>query len=312
MAVISAENDFIRVEFHYDDSSSFLRFGESSAAISGSLYSCIAGGGYFSFYKEKLCQSPERQWATLVVIPKIPIYTITIEYDCDYEGDNTFGSNPLSRRWYSGETPDFGRCIWSKETYLRGNADRMELCIWSPPKEGYSTVDDPEEGEAEAAYLLRIGQYAKVFPILMGSFFCLSTTYVFGTLLTANGSLKQLNLVAASGVVINILLNLIVIPRFQSVGAACTSLFVQATTAFLQYLIAKRILKFELGGRYWLHFVLFFVSIIAITLLVKQLNINWMVGFLIAFAINCIAIFLTRLLRFREIVGLMLIKGKNV
>jgi len=169
----------------------------------------------------------------------------------------------------------------------------------------------PEEGETETAYLLRIGQYAKVFPLLMGSFFCLSTTYVFGTLLTANGSLKQLNLVAASGVAINILLNLIVIPRFQSVGAACTSLFVQATTAFLQYLIAKRILKFDLGGRYWLHIVLFFVSIIAITLLIKQLNINWMIGFLIAFAINCIAIFFTRMLRFREIIELMLIKGKN-
>ena len=169
----------------------------------------------------------------------------------------------------------------------------------------------PEDGETEAAYIMRIGQYANVFPILMGSFFCLSTTYVFGTLLTANGSLKQLNLVAASGVVINILLNLIVIPRFQSVGAACTSLFVQATTAFLQYLIAKRILKFRLDGHYWLHIALFFVSIIVVTMLVKQLNINWMIGFLIAFIINCGAIFLTRLLRLKEIAALVLPKGKN-
>ena len=169
----------------------------------------------------------------------------------------------------------------------------------------------PEEGEAEAAYLVRIGQYAKVFPLLMGSFFCLSTTYVFGTLLTANGSLKQLNLVAASGVVINILLNLIVIPRFQSVGAACTSLFVQATTAFLQYLIAKRFLKLELGSRYWLHILLFFASIIAITLLVRRLIYSWMLGFIVAFATNCGAIFLTRLLSLKEIVALVLPKGKN-
>ena len=108
---------------------------------------------------------------------------------------------------------------------------------------------------------------------------------------------------AAAGVVINILLNLIVIPRFQSVGAACTSLFVQATTACLQYLIAKRILKFNLGGRYWLHIVLFFVSIAAITLLIKQLNINWIIGFLIAFAVNSGAIFFTRMLRLKEIVA---------
>ncbi len=169
----------------------------------------------------------------------------------------------------------------------------------------------PEEAEAEAIYLHRIGQYANVFPLLMGSFFYLSTTYVFGTLLTANGSLKQLNLVAAAGVVINILLNLIVIPRFQSVGAACTSLCVQATTAFLQYLIAKRILKLELGVSYWLHILLFFASIIAITLLTNRLINNWMLGFVIAFALNCLAIFATRLLRIKEIVALVLPKGKN-
>lgn len=170
---------------------------------------------------------------------------------------------------------------------------------------------NPEENEVEAAYLMRIGQYAQVFPILMGSFFCLSTTYVFGTLLTANGSLKQLNLVAATGVVINILLNLIVIPRFHSVGAACTSLSVQAVTAFMQYFLAKRILKLDLGGRYWLHIVLFLATIAIFTYLVKQLNLNWMLGFATAFVVNCTAIFFTRLLSLKEIVSLVLPKEKK-
>ncbi len=168
-----------------------------------------------------------------------------------------------------------------------------------------------EEAETSAEYALRIGQYASVFPLLMGSFFCLSTTYVFGTLLTANGSLKQLNLVAASGVIINILLNLIVIPKFHSVGAAFTSLSVQAVTAFLQYLIAKRILKFKLGGRYWLHIVLFFASIIMITILAHRLINSWVLGFVVAFALNCGAIFATRLLSLKEIIGLVMPKEKK-
>ncbi len=168
-----------------------------------------------------------------------------------------------------------------------------------------------EEAETSAEYALRIGQYASVFPLLMGSFFCLSTTYVFGTLLTANGSLKQLNLVAASGVVINIMLNLIVIPKFKSVGAAFTSLSVQAVTAFLQYLIAKRILKFSLGGRYWLHIVLFFACIIIITVLAHRLINSWLLGFVVAFALNCGAIFATRLLSLKEIVGLIIPKEKK-
>ena len=170
---------------------------------------------------------------------------------------------------------------------------------------------NPEEAETHAAYYLRINQYAKVFPLLMGSFFCLSTTYVFGTLLTANGSLKQLNIVAAAGVVINILLNLVIIPRFQAFGAACTSLFVQTFTALLQYLLAKRILHFNMGRRYWFHIFLFAGTIILVTFLIKQLNINWIIGFCLAFAINCGAIFFTRLLRFQEIASLVLPKEKK-
>ena len=162
------------------------------------------------------------------------------------------------------------------------------------------------EGESEAAYLLRVGQYAKVFPILMGSFFCLSTTYVFGTLLTANGSLKQLNLVAATGVVINILLNLIVIPRFKSVGAAYTSLCVQFLTAFAQYLLCEKIFKLKLGARYWLHLLLFLGSITLCTWLVRIPNWNWMVSFAVGLAINTSLIFITHLLSIKEIVFLIL------
>ena len=186
----------------------------------------------------------------------------------------------------------------------------MVMCVFYR-HEIMQLMYNPEEAETETAYLMRIGQYANVFPLLMGSFFCLSTTYVFGTLLTANGSLKQLNIVAAAGVVINILLNLIVIPRFKAVGAASTSLCVQTVTAFLQYLLAKRILKFEMGGRYWLHILLFMASVVAVTFLVKQLNVNWMIGFAIAFAVNCGAIFFTRLLRLKEIVSLVIPKEKK-
>ena len=164
----------------------------------------------------------------------------------------------------------------------------------------------PEIGESETAYLLRMEQYSKVFPILMGSFFCLSTTYVFGTMLTANGSLKQLNLVAASGVVVNILLNLIVIPRFQSVGAACTSLCVQFITAFAQYLLSEKIFKLRLGTRYWMHLLLFVGSIVLCTWLTKMLHLNWMVSFVIGFVANVGLIFITKLLRLKEIVSLVI------
>ena len=164
----------------------------------------------------------------------------------------------------------------------------------------------PELGETDAAYLHRMAQYAQVFPLLMGSFFCLSTTYVFGTLLTANGSLKLLNLVALAGVVLNFTLNFIVIPRFQSVGAACTSLSVQAVTALAQYFLCERIFRLRLGTRYWLHILLFGASVVLATWSVKQLCPNPYLAFGIGFLINVGLIFITRLLRLKEMVALIL------
>lgn len=169
----------------------------------------------------------------------------------------------------------------------------------------------PEFQETETAYLQRIENYSNIFPFLMGSFFCLSTTYVFGTLLTANGSLKQLNIVAASGVVINILLNLVFIPLFKAQGAACTSLCVQALTATLQYVISKRILKFELGGRYWFHIILFAAAVALCTYLLKFLSMNWLVCFGISFVVNCGLIFATRMMSIKEIIALLLPSTKN-
>ncbi|MCF0201127.1 MAG: oligosaccharide flippase family protein [Bacteroidales bacterium] len=168
-----------------------------------------------------------------------------------------------------------------------------------------------EPGEDMVAFQQRIGQYARIFPILMGSFFCLSTTYVFGTLLTANGSLKHLNIVAASGVVINIVLNLIFIPLFGSVGAACTSLSVQVITAFAQYLIAKRILKLKLGARYWLHIVLFLGSVAIATFLIKRIQMNWLITLIISLCANFALIFLTRLLSINDILGLVKSKAEE-
>ena len=42
----------------------------------------------------------------------------------------------------------------------------------------------------------------------------------FGTLLTANGSLRNLNLTAFGGMILNISLNLYLIPQFKASGAA--------------------------------------------------------------------------------------------
>ncbi len=64
----------------------------------------------------------------------------------------------------------------------------------------------------ELMYHDHVEESSAVFRLLMFGFIAISSTYVFGTLLTANGSLKTLNIVAASGMVLNLLINLMLVP----------------------------------------------------------------------------------------------------
>jgi len=83
----------------------------------------------------------------------------------------------------------------------------------------------------------------RVFSILI---FCLipwSMTYIFGTLLTANGSLHILNITSAIAIVVNIVINLTLIPMMEARGAAIASLSTQTSISIMQFIIAFRILK---------------------------------------------------------------------
>ena len=118
-------------------------------------------------------------------------------------------------------------------------------------------------------------------------------------------------MVAAAGVVINILLNLMVIPRFQSVGAACTSLCVQAVTAFAQYLLCEKIFHLKLGGRYWMHLLFFLASVVISTWILKKMIPNPYLAFAVGFLVNIGLIFITKLLRLKEILSLLIPSEKR-
>lgn len=120
---------------------------------------------------------------------------------------------------------------------------------------------------------------AMVFSILMCCFTAVSSTYIFGTLLTANGNLKQLNYVALTGICINLLLNIILIPHYKALGSAISSLITQFFTAFVQVLFACRIFKFRLNTRLLLALAIFVVGIIAFNIFSRSFTGNWLINF---------------------------------
>lgn len=128
---------------------------------------------------------------------------------------------------------------------------------------------------------------ARIFGILMIGFLFVSTSYIYGTLLTANNNLRQLNILAATIVVINVTLNLILIPRYQAYGAAISSLISQGLYAILQLALSIRLLKIPLNGDIMLKLSGFLV----INLIVGYLSLlipGWIPGFFVLLA-SCLA-----------------------
>ena len=92
----------------------------------------------------------------------------------------------------------------------------------------------------ELRYAEHTDRSAPAFAVLIWCFTAVSTTYVFGTLLTAAGRLRALNRMAAAGALLNVALNAVLIPRWQAEGAAWASLVTQGGTAIVQVVIARR------------------------------------------------------------------------
>ena len=79
----------------------------------------------------------------------------------------------------------------------------------------------------------------QVQTILMFTFIPLASTYVFGTLLTANGDMKTLNMISLVGLVINVGLNYYLIPIKGIQGAAYATLVTQVVVVILQLIYIK-------------------------------------------------------------------------
>ncbi|MFN8715054.1 MAG: oligosaccharide flippase family protein [Bacteroidota bacterium] len=148
-----------------------------------------------------------------------------------------------------------------------------------------------------------LGDVTFVFSMLMSCFVAISTTYIFGTLLTANGNLKQLNIVALSGMVFNVGMNYLFINHFnmEARGTAISSLATQVLTAVAQVLIVQYKFKFRVNFRLLTILAVYAAGVLAIThvchtYLMQPGKTGWVLGFVIMVATSLGWAFATRLI----------------
>lgn len=103
---------------------------------------------------------------------------------------------------------------------------------------------------------------SQVLGILMFCFVAIATTYIFGTLLTANGSLRTLNKLAIGGMLLNVILNLVLIPTYKAEGSAVASLITQVLIVIIQIMIVKKVFSFNMNYKFISTVVLYVITLV--------------------------------------------------
>ncbi len=150
-------------------------------------------------------------------------------------------------------------------------------------------------------------QSSELLGVLMIGFIGIASSYIFGTLLTANGSMKALNIMALCGIILNLTLNLILIPEYQAYGSAFASVTTQLFTGISQFFIAMHILKLKPGLKYIVKITIFILLVVLTGILSKNSG-YWINGLAIFVIVSLLAAFILKLINIKNLVEIVLSK----
>ena len=107
---------------------------------------------------------------------------------------------------------------------------------------------------------------------LLGSF----SVYIFGTLLAAAAKLKALNVITALAAVLNIILNMVLIPEYGILGAAYSAIAANVFVALAEYHYIKTRLNLSIDQHTLIRLTLFIILLTSIGWGVKSfITISW-------------------------------------
>jgi O-antigen/teichoic acid export membrane protein len=137
---------------------------------------------------------------------------------------------------------------------------------------------------------------SRVFQIIIWGFIPISISYDFGTLLTANGNLKALNIIAMIGISVSLLINFLLIPQLMAVCSAFACLGDQVSTVIVQLFVVRYIFKMDAGWNIIIRIVLFIAGAVCICYGSKLLPLNPFVNLGIALVGSLLWAFLLKII----------------
>jgi O-antigen/teichoic acid export membrane protein len=137
------------------------------------------------------------------------------------------------------------------------------------------------------------------------SFFGYALVYIYGTLLTAKADLKFLNSAAAATALMNIGLNLLLIPEYGALGAAKATLVSQSIFAILCYWRASNEFSFKINKSELLRYFVAVGVSVALIFGLKQLIHQPLVHILTSVASSFIIYLIAKIFRPSELFQLL-------
>ncbi|MCS6935247.1 MAG: oligosaccharide flippase family protein [Chitinophagales bacterium] len=141
----------------------------------------------------------------------------------------------------------------------------------------------------------------QVFTPVILSFIPMSSVYIYGSLLTAGNNLLLLNRIAIGGVVLNILLNYLLIPRYGALAAGWVTLVTQAFTAFLHLVVAVRVFQLPVNASHVLRIFSYLVVSTLAGVLISYIALPWTINLSLYVFLSITVAFLFKLLPLQEV-----------
>lgn len=154
-------------------------------------------------------------------------------------------------------------------------------------------------------YDQNIDKASTCFQIIILNGIALSSTYIFGTLLTAAGKLKALNITAFVSVILNIVLNYILIPKYMAFGSAVASLITLFASAFVQLFIVKYHFNFKVNYKLISKLSLLSAAVVALCIGFRKIDLNWFIEMLIIGIIGLGISFFIKLFAIKEFIEIV-------
>ena len=117
----------------------------------------------------------------------------------------------------------------------------------------------------------------------------------------AHAASFELNYVALGGILVNVILNLVLIPRFMALGSAVASLVTQLITGLLQVYICYRVFNFRVNKKLLTALVLFVAGLFFVNYFTLHLTNRWMLNFLIMLIFSGLLAFVTGMVNPRSV-----------